>query len=271
MQLKSTAFGLLTSPHSGTCGLPFLHRRVDVAEGGGDRGEQVQLHAALPHFDHRLAERAAPNKAGLRMQLLEIRQIATDSVRMVPSSSSSTGNRISGLRELMLPSCARAPPCRPAPAAPQCLFPPGRCGRGAGSARGLSYSFIAVSSRQVCVSTTSDSRGSMAWHGAKACLARQSGRSKGAPRRPARRRPRPPRFRIRRHGLPAPDHRSRLMAVRRPHTAELRPQHAHGRRARRPPRSQLNEGRPGLLPDGSSRSPRKQVSLYSGASMPARL
>src|SRR5262249_14852162 len=52
--------------------LPVLHGWMDVTEGGGDRAEQVELDAALPHLDHCFAESSLPEQRRLGLQLLEI-------------------------------------------------------------------------------------------------------------------------------------------------------------------------------------------------------
>jgi hypothetical protein len=60
------------APFGNLRNFPVLHGRMNVAEGGGDGAEQVELDPALPHLDRRLADGSPAEQRRRGLQLLEI-------------------------------------------------------------------------------------------------------------------------------------------------------------------------------------------------------
>ena len=138
MRMNSTAFGLLTSPHSGTCGIShsfiagWMWRKA-AATAANRLNSMRRCHistSALPSAP-------VPNSAGSRLQFLEIaadRDGFGEDGAVVEFQHRQPLQRIARADRLLL--VLERAPCRPAPAAPRCPSRPGRCGPGAGSARG---------------------------------------------------------------------------------------------------------------------------------------
>ena len=135
--MNSSAFGLLASPHSGICGISHSFMAgMDVAKGGGDAAEQVELQcAAATSRPAPCRARPVPNSAGSGCNLLEIaadRDGFGEDGAVVEFQHRQPLQRIARADRLL--PCVPARPCRPAPAAPRCLSRPGKCAPGAGSA-----------------------------------------------------------------------------------------------------------------------------------------
>src|ERR1700720_1859432 len=62
-----------------------------ILKSTSDRSEQFEFHATIPPLDFRLFAQVAPQEVRFGMEPLKYRQMATDSERYEPSSSSSTG------------------------------------------------------------------------------------------------------------------------------------------------------------------------------------
>jgi hypothetical protein len=115
---------------------PFLHRRMRVPEGCRDRTKEMQLHPPVPHLDNGAVRASVPISGGSGCSSSRYRQIATDSDIAVPSSSTSTGSRCSGLSLVtssdLCPSC----PISTGTARSRCPFPPEKRLHGADLAPG---------------------------------------------------------------------------------------------------------------------------------------